>query len=46
MIVGAPVYPDPPSAKSILLITPYCSRTAVASGLVVPAVNPIVGGEV
>ena len=46
MIVGVPVYPDPPSAMSILLIVPYCSRTAVASGFVVPAVNVTSGGVV
>ena len=45
--VGVPVYPLPPSAKSILLIIPYCSRTAVASAFVVPCgLNPIVGGVV
>ena len=46
MIVGVPVYPVPPSLMSILLITPYCSKTAVASGFVLPAVNEISGGEV
>ena len=47
LTVGVPVYPLPPSAKSILLITPYCSRTADASAFVVPCgVNVIVGGVV
>ena len=44
--VGVPVYVDPPSSTSILLITPYCSKTAVASGLVAPSVNPITGSVV
>ena len=45
--VGVDVYPLPPSLTSILLITPYCSRTAVASAFVVPCgLNPIVGGVV
>ena len=45
--VGVDAYPEPPSLISILLITPYCSRTGVALAAVVPAgVNVTSGGVV